>query len=91
MTNNQLGKKEYFWVAVIALIILGTHMFLIISREECYTTEQKLNIAYEGWVSPRKWIGHKNEVVWSFMQLGSGYDANFIEKNGQYCRTWQYE
>jgi hypothetical protein len=88
MTNNQ---KTYAWVAVFVLIMIATIASVELSREECYTTEQKLNIAYEGWVSPSKWIGHKNEVVWSFMQLGSGYVANFIERNGQYCRTWRYE
>jgi hypothetical protein len=71
-------------------------IFLILSGcgQECYTTPLQVKAKYENCADlGTRYSGRIEKNVWTFACTTSGNDvyADFIVKDGKYCRTYQQD
>jgi len=77
-------------ISVLVLLILC----LSGCGQECYTTPLKVKAKYEMCADlGTSYSGRIGKPVWTFACTTSGNDvyADFIVKDGKYCRTFQHE
>ena len=87
-----LSIKHFFTIKISALVLL----ILCLSGcgQECYTTPLQLKAKYERCADlGTSFSGRIGKPVWTFACTTSGNDvyADFIVKDGKYCRTYQHE
>ena len=78
-------KLRLFFVFLVPMLLIGC-------GQECYTTPLQVKAKYERCADlGTSFSGRLGKNVWSFACTTSANDmyADFIVKDGKYCRTYQ--
>jgi hypothetical protein len=96
-----MSTKEYFINVKFVLFYFLKYSFFLIAfsvisgcGQECYTTPLQVKAKYENCADlGTTFSGRIGKPVWTFACTTSGNDAyaDFIVKDGKYCRTYQHE
>jgi len=82
-----LTLLKYSFFSIVFLTLGGC-------GQECYTTQLQLKAKYESCADlGTSYSGKIDKSVWTFACTTSSNDvyADFIVKDGKYCRTYQHE